>query len=157
MSKEEARGSDKRSSAGPLIAVASVVLFLLAAPLYALLSPEEEDGSDNGMGAFGGTTVELTDLNPPLATMYRDVSSHSEHFEHIPCFCGCEEALDHRHLLDCFVRPGGGGWESHAMGCEVCQGEAEMALLMLESGASLDAVIEHVVDEFGMPEEMRDL
>lgn len=75
----------------------------------------------------------------------------------IRCFCGCAKGLEHRHLLDCFVRPDGSGWESHATGCAVCQGEARMALRMLEEGTSIDEVRRRIVEEFGMSEQMQDM
>jgi hypothetical protein len=53
----------------------------------------------------------------------------------VPCYCGCEAFLGHRHLGDCFVTPTG-GWESHASGCSVCTDEAAQVERLLAEGRS---------------------
>ena len=110
------------------------------------------------MASFGGTPVDITTLDAELAAMYRGAKAHAGHFKDIPCYCGCDRTrLEHRHLLDCFVLKDGGGWESHATGCAVCQGEARMALELYEQGMDPDEVRQLVIDEFGMSESMREM
>ena len=153
---------------GPLRSVMGIALlallfaFVLAGPLYVLLSQDRADQPDNEaerkptMAEFGGTPVDISTLDGSLAALYRGAEGHAAHFKEIPCFCGCDKTrLQHRHLLDCFVLKDGRGWESHATGCSVCQGEARMALGLLDKGVDPDEVRELVIDEFGMPESMR--
>jgi hypothetical protein len=135
--------------------------FVLAGPLYILLSqdrPDQKAPETPAMASFGGTPVDISTLDGKLAAMYRGAKAHGRHFEDIPCFCGCDRTrLEHRHLLDCFVLKDGGGWESHATGCSVCQGEARMALELLDEGVEPDDVRQLVIDEFGMSESMREM
>lgn len=143
-----------------VVAIAIVTLIALglwSAPIYAMLKGRSAEPPMTGMGDIGGTTVSLGTLDPKLAQVYRAAQSHGSHFKEIPCFCGCQQGrLEHRHLLDCFVLRDGGGWESHATGCAICQGEARMALRLLGVGVPVDEVRAQILEEFGMPEEMRD-
>ena len=155
----------KRVTGGVLIALLSA--FVLAGPLYVLLSQgRSHQGADRArsgpeipaMASFGGTPVDIATLDAELAAMYRGAKAHAGHFKDVPCFCGCDRTrLEHRHLLDCFVLKDGGGWESHATGCAVCQGEARLALELYEQGVDPDEVRDLVVAEFGMSEAMREM
>lgn len=136
-----------------------VVAGLFGAPIYAMVESRSNHRQPRTtMGDVGGTPVEIASLPPSLAKLYRGAKSHRPHFESIPCFCGCQEGrLEHRNLLDCYVLGNGRGWESHAVGCEVCQGEAETALDLLARGRPVAEVKARIVDEYGVPQEIRDL
>lgn len=142
-----------------LALVAVVVIGLLSAPIYAVInSRSSHDQPRMTMGDIGGSPLELATLRSSLARLYRGAKSHRAYFEKIPCFCGCQEGrLQHRNLFDCYVLKDGRGWESHATGCDVCQGEAEMALDLMAHGSSLADVKTQIVDEYGMSREIRDL
>lgn len=87
-----------------------------------------------------------------LVAHYEAAQTHFAIFEQIPCFCGCEEMLGHRHLGDCFVRADGSGLEAHALGCGVCLGEAAQVMELISSGArDADRIREAVVAEWGDP------
>jgi hypothetical protein len=138
--------------------VTALVLGLFSAPIYVLIKARSSESTSMTMSDMGGAAVELSTLQPAVAKLYRGARDHGSHFEQIPCFCGCEEGrLQHRHLLDCFLLGNGGGWESHATGCAVCQGEARLALRLLSSGTSVGEVRKQIIEEFGLPQEMRDL
>ena len=141
--------------------MAVVALGVLSAPIYAFI-----DSRSNGtpassamtMGDMGGTPVDIDTLRPALAELYIGARAHREHFAEIPCFCGCQEGrLEHRNLLDCYVLKDGRGWESHATGCAVCQGEARLALKLLDANEPVTDVKARIIDEFGVPQEIRDL
>ncbi len=113
-------------------------------------------------GAGASTTNDMTALAPPgvvaeadipaaLVPLYHGAVENSTVFEATPCYCGCMEMLGHRHLLDCFERPDGSGWESHALGCGVCLGEAKQVLDLLADGLESDAVVAAVVAEWSDP------
>ena len=146
-----------------LALVAALVIGLFAAPIYAVVksrsAPENSHPAMGpAMGDVGGSPVDLATLQPSLVKLYRGAKSHDSHFKGIPCFCGCQEGrLEHRNLFDCFVLKDGRGWESHATGCDVCQGEAEMALDLLARGSPPSEVKARIIDEFSTPQEIRDL
>lgn len=54
-----------------------------------------------------------------------------------PCFCFCD-TMGHRSLLYCFWKDGkaGGQFDEHASECNICYGEAMLALLWQNAGAT---------------------
>ena len=91
------------------------------------------------VGVAPGGELALASLPMDMQQHYRFAAAHPRTYGDVPCFCGCEAMLDHRSLLDCFVRPGG-GWERHASGCAVCIDESAMVKHMVAKG-STDAAI----------------
>jgi hypothetical protein len=98
-----------------------------------------------------GGVVEREAVPTALLPRYLGAESHPEVFSATPCFCGCAEMLGHRHLLDCFVRPDGGGWEAHALGCAVCLGEADQVLQLLADGRPVAEIVAAVVEQWSDP------
>lgn len=94
-----------------------------------------------------GGVIDPSEVPEVIAVHYRAAFANPEIFAGVPCFCGCDEMLGHRHLLDCFARPDGGGWEAHAAGCGVCLGEAEQIEILLAQGVTDPAVIRAAVIE----------
>jgi hypothetical protein len=98
-----------------------------------------------------GGVVDPADVPESVAVLYRAAGEHAEIYQGVPCFCGCEAMLGHRHLLDCFARPEG-GWEAHALGCGVCLGEALQIEELLAGGSTdLGAIRAAVVARWGDP------
>lgn len=98
-----------------------------------------------------GGLVDPGDVPEAVAVLYRAAHEHADIYAGVPCFCGCEEMLGHRHLLDCFARPEG-GWEAHALGCGVCLGEAQQVEDLLAAGIEDAGTIrESVIAEWGDP------
>jgi len=98
-----------------------------------------------------GGMIDPADVPESVAVLYRGAFAHADVYEGVPCFCGCELMLGHRHLLDCFARPEG-GWEAHALGCGVCLGEAQQVEGLLADGVTHSARIrEAVVARWGDP------
>ena len=100
------------------------------------------------MAVAPGGTVELTLLSDDHQALYRAAAADPEGFAAVACYCGCEAFLDHRHLLDCFVRPGG-GWERHATGCAVCMAEARDVIDMRNDGIPLEEIVRTIDGRFG--------
>lgn len=99
-----------------------------------------------------GGVVAPEDVPEAVSVFYRGAHEHPDVFKVVPCFCGCEEMLDHKNLLDCFARSDGSGWEAHALGCGVCLAEANQILEMLDQGVSDPTVIrEAVIARFSDP------
>ncbi len=98
-----------------------------------------------------GGVIDPASVPVGMAELYHGAEAHPDAFAAVPCFCGCEQMLGHRHLLDCFVRPDGSGWEAHASGCGVCLGEAAQVLALLDEGASIDEIVPAVIERWGDP------
>jgi len=60
----------------------------------------------------------------------------------IPCYCFCE-AMNHDNLLYCFLKNGilAEGFDAHASGCSICYGQAMLAFLLNDLGATHDEII----------------
>lgn len=95
-----------------------------------------------------GGTVELASLPAVQQELYRAAASDPAGFEAVRCHCGCEAFLDHRHLLDCFVRPDG-SWERHATGCGVCLAEARDVIDLRSDGTPISEIVRHIDDRYG--------
>lgn len=93
--------------------------------------------------------LDLSTVSAQLAEHYRYAQAHMTDYQQIPCWCGCEQFLGHRNLADCFVRADGQGFEAHAAGCGVCNGEAAIAEQMLGQGHSPADVKATVDSQFG--------
>lgn len=139
-----------------LLGVALGVVIASVLVVSGLNTPDEADvviSSAQDMGAVSPPgVVAPEDVPAGLTDYYEGAQTHFATFEQIPCFCGCEEMLGHRHLGDCFVRPDGSGLEAHALGCGVCLGEAAQVLEMIDAGEVDPVEIrEAVVSTWGDP------
>ena len=103
----------------------------------------------NGGRPGGPEPLDLATVSENIAGRYRHAAAHADAYREIPCWCGCQQFLGHRNLADCFVRPDGRGWEAHAAGCGVCNGEAAIAERMLVAGKTPAEITEAVNAEFG--------
>lgn len=135
--------------------MAVTVAALAVAGVVAAFSPAAAPGSIEGgsqmLAVSPGGVVDPADVPEEVAILYREAHDHADLFAQIPCFCGCDAMLGHRHLLDCFARPDG-GWEAHAMGCGVCLGEAEQIRDLLATGVTdAEQIRTAVVAEWGDP------
>jgi len=90
----------------------------------------------------------LSSVPPEMAAHYHFADAHPSMYEQVPCFCGCDQMLGHRSLLDCFVKPDGSGWESHASGCAVCTQESEMIRRMLDRGIPPDRIASSIIAHY---------
>lgn len=133
-----------------------VGLALAAVVAHALLTEpamgQDVPGPDAMMAVSPGGVLPPGDVPPALGPLYRAAERHYEIFQHVPCFCGCEAMLGHRHLGDCFIRADGQGREAHALGCGVCLGEAQQVDDLVGAGITDPGRIkEAVVAEWGDP------
>lgn len=135
---------------GILVVMVGVSLYATAtterpAPITSSTAPADM------LAVAPGGVIELADIPDPFLALYEGAAANPDVFSEVPCFCGCDAMLGHRHLLDCFVRAAGDGWEAHASGCGVCLGEAEQVLALIADGASTDEIVDEVVAEWGDP------
>ncbi len=68
-----------------------------------------------------------------LVRAYAAARTIPEVFDGLYCFCQCKENFGHRSLLTCFE-------SEHGASCDICLGEAQMALEMHQQGSSLEAI-----------------
>ena len=67
----------------------------------------------------------------------------------IPCYCFCQ-AMGHKNLLHCFWKKGrvGEEFDDHAASCNICYGQAMLAFLWHNLGASHDEIIAGMEKKF---------
>jgi len=83
----------------------------------------------------------------PLIVMratYEFAARHPEVMKYVPCFCGCG-SRGHKDNHDCFVTARNStdkviGWDTHALGCEICVDVAYQAWQMFNTGAKVTAI-----------------
>lgn len=132
-------------AAAPVLAVALVVVVLAG-----LLGGPVDGGQDDGRRAAAAEPgFQLASVAAPIADHYHAAVEHEHTYRQIPCYCGCDAFLEHRHLYDCFVRADGQGWDSHAAGCGICIAESVMARRLLGEGEPAASVRDAVVAQFG--------
>lgn len=105
-------------------------------------------------GRGGGEAFALSGQPERTVELYSFVAANPEIAAMILCYCGCGNGLGHQHLLDCFISPKNGEYESHASFCSICTDEAEdVRELMAEgrSSAQIRAWIDAEYGRFGAP------
>lgn len=58
------------------------------------------------------------------------------------CYCHCREEFNHRSLLTCFE-------SEHAASCDLCMGEAVLAVNMASQGSTLEQIRRAIDERFG--------
>jgi hypothetical protein len=142
---------DEDAGGGRTFTVVAVVVtvIVLAAAAAGVLVLAGGGRDEPGMRVAPGGAIELADVPDHMAMHYRFAAAHPRAYRAVPCYCGCDDSLEHRYLLDCFLRPGG-EWEGHAAGCAVCIQESEIVRLMLAEGASVDEIRTEIVGRYTM-------
>jgi hypothetical protein len=75
-----------------------------------------------------------------VETGYRIAVKEPQLLASVPCYCFCE-AMGHQNLLQCFVKKGKRlRFDDHAVGCNICFGQAMLALLWQEMGADEEEI-----------------
>lgn len=126
------------------------IVAVIALGITALVRGASGADPDDRVVAAASPTVALADLPDGMATFYRYAGAHLAEFAQVPCYCGCDGTLAHRHLADCFVNDDG-DWDAHAAGCAVCTNEAAVVREQLDTGASIQQVRDSIVERFGPP------
>lgn len=140
-----------------VVALALAAPVLVAALVVAVVAVVVGTGGGDAADATAHRTgtglaaapLDLAAVSPGIAGHFTYAKAHQDAYRQIPCYCGCEEFLGHRHLYDCFVRADGKGWDAHAAGCGVCIGESVTARRLLDEGQDPAAVRAAVIEQFG--------
>lgn len=85
----------------------------------------------------------------PVETGYRIAVKEPDVLRKIPCYCFCD-TMGHKTLLDCFLKDGeaGGAYDDHAVACNICYGQAMLAFLWKNAGASDEEIREGMEKKF---------
>ena len=92
-----------------------------------------------------------------VETGYKIAVMEPELLSAFKCYCFCD-AMGHRSLLWCFIREGDfeKGFDDHGANCNICYGQAMMALLWQEAGVSREQMqqgfekkFERLIEQFG--------
>jgi hypothetical protein len=79
---------------------------------------------------------------PGAAEAYAAARSAPGVLDGLYCHCHCRENAGHRSLLTCFE-------SDHGAYCDVCMGEAMLAVQMAGQGSSLDQIRRAIDAQFG--------
>lgn len=73
---------------------------------------------------------------------YMIAVKHPELLAKVPCYCFCD-AMGHKNLLHCFLKEGlfGTKFDPHASECNICYGQAMLAFLWADMGATDDTIL----------------
>ncbi|MBI3648861.1 MAG: hypothetical protein HY240_08960 [Actinobacteria bacterium] len=150
---EDPRGARSRPRPVVLVVTVAVVASVMGAAIGIDFA-----GRSGHMGVAPSATghamappLDLSTVSPEVASHYRFAAAHPGVYAQVPCYCGCDDSLGHRNLLDCFVRSDGKGWDAHASGCGVCMGESEMVRPLVAKGRSPTQIRDAVIAEYGPP------
>jgi hypothetical protein len=150
MSGEDPTRSQARWSIATWVGVIALPLAVTFGAVVALASGDRGSaGADHRGASAGDQPLDLAAVPGSIAVDYRAAAAHAETYQQVPCFCGCEDFLGHRQLLDCFVRADGGGWDAHAAGCWVCLAESVTVRQLLDRAVDADTIRTLVVSQFG--------
>ncbi len=80
---------------------------------------------------------------------YRIAVKEPELLRAVPCYCFCE-AMGHKNLLHCFLKEGatGGRYDDHAVGCNICYGQAMLAFLWKNAGLGEQEILDRMEKRF---------
>jgi hypothetical protein len=81
-------------------------------------------------------------ISEAVLTGYKIAVKYPQLLAKFPCYCFCEQTMNHRDLAYCFLKTGTfmGNYDNHGSICNICIGEAMMALLWNELGAPLTKI-----------------
>src|SRR5690625_240302 len=146
----------------------SLVAFFLIGMVMISGCCEQQDTSESEInsvndGSMGDLRVEtenkdtlphfLDNHHENMQILYRAVAQHKELLEHIPCYCGCGDSVDHGHNYHCFVHEnntdGSIVWDDHAARCQVCLDIAAEAIVDYNEGKSINDIRDIIDEKYG--------
>lgn len=94
---------------------------------------------------------------PEVQVAYQFAIDHPETLKQIPCYCGCEKTLGHKHNLDCYIsgfNPDGSvaDYRDHAVYCAVCVDTTQMVIKMTGEGKSIQEIHDAVDAKYSFAE-----
>ncbi|HSM06030.1 MAG TPA: hypothetical protein VK858_15540 [Longimicrobiales bacterium] len=125
--------------------VAGVAALLLPREVIALRRrfdhPEPRPGID-GSGVISEEQLRAEGNPDAVIELYNGIREMPEIADGLACYCGCM-LLGNRSLLTCYHERG------MARGCNICQGEARLAIGRYREGQSLDQIRRAIDARYG--------
>jgi|SRR3989337_230071 len=127
------RNSHKEENTSKTITIVVIIAFIVGVGglIFFLTGATKADTAGVQIPSYAYATPELTQA-------YVTAVKLGDLFEHIPCYCGCDNmvmgatTLRHKHLRNCFIRDDG-SFEPHAAGCNTCVDIANQAYDMYKN------------------------
>lgn len=96
--------------------------------------------------------VQTAEANVQVA--YQFAIAHPDLLAQIPCYCGCEKTLHHKHNLDCYIaafNPDGSvaRYTDHAAYCGVCVDTTLLARKLAGEGQTAQAIHTAIDTQYG--------
>ncbi len=78
-------------------------------------------------------------ISAPVLTSYKIAVKQPQLLAKFPCYCFCEQTMNHRNLAYCFLKTGTfmGNYDNHGSNCNICNSEAMMVFLWSDIGVSI--------------------
>jgi hypothetical protein len=111
-----------------------VVLSVLAFAAYQVRA--------RALAPLHGLTLDPNQFEGETQLAYEAAQKHPGLLARLHCYCGCEQHMGHRSLLDCFRA-------SHAAECPTCIGEALTAAQMYEGGSPIEQIADALRRQYG--------
>ena len=85
---------------------------------------------------------------------YQFASAHPDLLAQIPCYCGCEKTLHHRHNLDCYIAAVNSDgsvatYTDHAAYCGICVDTTLLARKLAGEGQTAQAIHTAIDTQYG--------
>jgi Protein of unknown function with PCYCGC motif len=121
--KQESKRMARRNIIAIIAGVAGVAILI-----YVFLGIHQR-----GAAAQGPLTLEATLFKGDARKAYEVAREDPALLAQLHCYCGCEQSIEHKNLLDCFR-------SKHAVTCEICIGEAIEAERLAGQGLTADQI-----------------
>lgn len=131
------------ATAGAVTALLPGVRELRAMPPASRAGGPFASHPDPRPGIDGSKVLSPSEVSPHVAELYEGVRRIPEVIDGIGCYCGCADVPGMYSLLSCYEESG------MAQYCDICQGEARLALRLHEEGKDLAGIREDIDGRFG--------
>jgi hypothetical protein len=125
-----------------------IIAGLAGAAAVGLLVTRRADGRGVHPDPRPGVTAErvlppsMVPNTPGAAEAYAAARSAPHVLDGLHCYCECAKHFGHRSLLTCFE-------SDHGSRCDICTGEATLALRLASQGSSLDDIRRAIDQRYG--------
>jgi hypothetical protein len=141
MNKVRRQWTQGMTATVPVLATAVFVVIIGLGSIYLFAaggSPDSPAAGDMMTSVSGQSLPEYvlaSDANTQMA--YQFAVDRPDVMMWMVCYCGCGDHAGHKSALNCFVKDGGKGFDSHGAGCNMCVNIALDARAMTAEGRSL--------------------
>ena len=133
-----------------IVSIALAVVAVVGLGTFGLIRAASGPDADHTAAATPVVLADLSTVTAAIAADYHYAAEHLAEFSQIPCYCGCDASLGHRHLADCYVTATA-AWDAHASGCAVCGYETAAARKQLAAGVPIADISKSIIEQFGPP------